>query len=113
MIPPLTDHSFDKVIESAPTPTLVGFWSPACRNCKSLLYELDRLLEEKNREIAVYKMNVAENHQIPAEYEISSLPALALFSNGRFVQFIGGIGKKEAIRAAVEKALGNRSRKAS
>ena len=31
------------------------------------------------------KMNVQENFQIPAELEISSLPALALFEGGAFV----------------------------
>ncbi len=45
----------------------------------------------------ILKMNVEENFQIPAELEISSLPALALYRNGEFERFIGGIGKKEEI----------------
>lgn len=109
MIPEITDHSFDKIIEHAPTPVLVEFWSPNCRNCRALLYELERLSETAGQEVAIYKMDVTENNQIPAEYEISSLPALALFSEGRFIQFIGGIGKRDAIQSAIEKALGDRS----
>ena len=46
----------------------------------------------------IVKMNVQENFQIPAELEISSLPALALFERGAFARFIGGIGKKDEIR---------------
>ncbi|MGH7209478.1 MAG: hypothetical protein ACREIL_08855 [Nitrospiraceae bacterium] len=42
-------------------------------------------------------MNVQENYQIPAELEISSLPALALYRNGQFARFIGGLGKKDDI----------------
>jgi thioredoxin-like negative regulator of GroEL len=42
-------------------------------------------------------MNVDENFQIPAELEVSSLPALALFRGGSFERFIGGVGKKEEI----------------
>lgn len=109
MIDGITDHSFDKIIENAPTPVLVEFWSPHCRNCRALFYELERLSETVGKEIAVYKMDVTENHQIPAEYEISSLPALVLFSDGRFIQFIGGVGKKDAIQSAIDKALGERS----
>lgn len=109
MIPEITDHSFDKIIEHSAGPTLVVFWSPTCRNCRGLLYELERLLEAMDGEIAIYKMDVTENYQIPAEYEISSLPMLALFLDGRFVRFIGGVGKKDAIQAAVEKALGQKS----
>jgi thioredoxin-like negative regulator of GroEL len=42
-------------------------------------------------------MNVDENFQIPAELEVSSLPALALYRDGEFVKFIGGIGTKDEI----------------
>ena len=112
MIAEITDHSFDKTIEHASTPILVEFWSPTCRNCRALLYELERLSESVGPEIAIYKMDVTENHQIPSEYEISSLPALALFSGGRFIQFIGGLGKKDAIRSALDKALAKPRQKA-
>src|SRR3569832_308191 len=109
MIAEITDHSFDKIIENASTPLLVEFWSPNCRNCSALFYELERLSEAVGKEVAIYKMDVTENYQIPAEYEISSLPALALFSGGKFIQSLGGIGKKDAIQSAIEKALGQRS----
>ena len=105
MIAEITDHSFDKIIENASTPILVEFWSPTCRNCRVLLYELERLSETAKQEIAIYKMDITENYQIPAEYEISSLPALALFSGGKFIQFIGGVAKKDAIQSALDKAL--------
>ena len=47
--------------------------------------------------ILIMKMNVQENFLIPGELEIQSLPALALYVNGKFEQFIGGIGKKDHI----------------
>jgi thioredoxin len=60
-----------------------------------------RQLEDLQAEVAdkllILKMNVEENFQIPAELEIHSLPALALYSHGRFDRFIGGIGTKEEI----------------
>jgi hypothetical protein len=42
-------------------------------------------------------MNVEENFQIPSELEITSLPALALYREGHFDRFIGGLGTKEEI----------------
>jgi thioredoxin-like negative regulator of GroEL len=42
-------------------------------------------------------MNVDENFQLPAELEVSSLPALALYNKSKFVKFIGGLGKKDEI----------------
>jgi thioredoxin-like negative regulator of GroEL len=61
--------------------------------------ELDALRRELSEQVLVVAMNVQDNHQIPAELEISSLPALALYQAGTFQRFIGGIGKKDAIRA--------------
>ena len=51
-------------------------------------------------------MNVDEEFQIPAELEISSLPALALYRNGEFVKFIGGLGTREEIAKQIRIALG-------
>jgi thioredoxin-like negative regulator of GroEL len=61
------------------------------------LIELEKLAAECGERLLILKMNVQENYQIPAELEISSLPALALYRNGRFDRFIGGVGKKDAI----------------
>jgi thioredoxin-like negative regulator of GroEL len=52
-------------------------------------------------------MNVDENFQIPSELEVSSLPALALYRDGEFVKFIGGLGEKEEIVKRIECELGS------
>ena len=98
MIAEVTDHNFARTVEQAPLPVLVEFWQPGCGHCVALLTQLQLLQEELGAAVTIMKMNVQENFQIPAELEISSLPALALFDQGVFVRFIGGIGKKEEIR---------------
>ncbi len=52
------------------------------------------LQDELSAHLKIFKMNVEENYMIPADLDILSLPALALFREGEFVRFIGGIGKK-------------------
>ncbi len=98
MIAEVTDHNFARTVEQAPLPVLVEFWQPGCGHCVALLTQLQLLQEELGAAVTIVKMNVQENFQIPAELEISSLPALALFNQGVFVRFIGGIGKTEEIR---------------
>jgi thioredoxin len=97
MIRAVTDQEFDQVIERAKMPALVEFWQPGCGGCRALLKELELLQAETNGRLLVLAMNVQENFQIPAELEISSLSALALYRNGRFDRFIGGLGKKDEI----------------
>ncbi len=94
---PVTDRDFDKVVGCTTVPVLVGFWKPGCGHCHVLLRELECLQGEVQASLLILTMNVEENHQIPAELEVSSLPALALYQHGEFVKFIGGLGRKADI----------------
>lgn len=98
MIGEVTDRNFAREVEQASMPVLVEFWQPGCGHCLALLRQLEQLHEELGAAVKIVTMNVQENFQIPAELEISSLPALALFEGGSFARFIGGIGKKAEIR---------------
>jgi thioredoxin-like negative regulator of GroEL len=93
------------VVEASSVPVLVEFWKPMCGHCRALMKELEQLQEELEERVTILTMNVEEQFQIAAELEISSLPALALYKNGELVTFIGGLGKKEAIRTKIETAL--------
>jgi thioredoxin 1 len=99
MLRQVNDRDFDHVIDTAAVPVLVEFWQPGCGHCRALMRELEALQSELEQTLLIVTMNVQENFQIPAELEISSLPALALYRGGAFQRFIGGIGKKDALRA--------------
>ncbi|MBK9948228.1 MAG: thiol reductase thioredoxin [Nitrospira sp.] len=101
----VTDRDFARVVEASSVPVLVEFWKPVCGHCRALMKELEQLQEELEARVTILTMNVEEQFQIAAELEISSLPALALYKNGELVTFIGGLGKKEAIRTKIETAL--------
>ena len=97
MIQDIDDYNFDRTVEGARVPVLVEFWQPGCGGCQALMRELEKLDAECGGGLLIVTMNVQENYQISAELDISSLPALALYINGRFERFIGGLGKKEEI----------------
>lgn len=98
MIRDVRDDEFDRLVEGAGVPVLVEFWQPGCGGCRALRKELEQLQAEVGPRLLIVAMNVQDNYQIPAELEISSLPALALYRGGQFERFIGGLGKKDAIR---------------
>jgi len=97
MIRAVTDREFDRVVERAKMPVLVEFWQPGCGGCRALMTELEALQAETAGRLPILTMNVQENFQIPAELDVSTLPALALYRNGEFDRFIGGMGKKDEI----------------
>ena len=97
MIQDIDDREFDAVIEQSTVPVLVEFWQPGCGPCQALLQELELIQAEVGDHLLMLKMNVQENFLIPGELEIQSLPALALYVDGKFKKFIGGIGKKNEL----------------
>lgn len=97
MILDVTDRDFDRWVEGSVVPVLVEFWKPGCGGCRALTRQLELINDEVGDDILILKMNVEENFQIPAELDIFFLPALALYRNGHFNRFIGGVATKEEI----------------
>lgn len=97
MIPDVAEAEFERLMQEATAPVLLEFWKSGCGGCRALTKELERLQPEVEGRLLILKMNVEENYQLPAELEISSLPALALFRNGVFEKFVGGLGMKQEI----------------
>jgi thioredoxin-like negative regulator of GroEL len=93
----VTDRDFDNVVKQAAVPVLVEFWKPGCGSCRALMRELEKLELDVTGKVLILKMNVEENFQIPAELEVHSLPVLALYHQGAFERFIGGLGTREEI----------------
>jgi thioredoxin 1 len=97
MVREVTDRDFDHIVEQAGSPVLVEFWKPGCGSCRVLMRELEKLECDVTGRVLILKMNVEENFQIPAELDVRSLPALALYREGVFERFIGGLGTSEEI----------------
>lgn len=93
----VTDRDFDDIVKQSAVPVLVEFWKPGCGSCRALMHELEKLELDMLGKTLILKMNVEENFQIPAELEVHTLPALALYHQGTFERFIGGLGTKEEI----------------
>ena len=93
----VTDLDFDHVVKQAGMPVLVEFWEPGCGSCRALMRELEKLEPVVDGKVLIVKMNVEANFQIPAELEVHVLPVLALYRQGRFERFIGGLGTREEI----------------
>ncbi len=106
MLQAVTDRAFDRVVEVSTVPVLVEFWKPGCGHCRALMKELEQLQQEWGEQVLILTMNVDEEFQIPAELEVCSLPALALYQNGEFIKFIGGLGKRDEIARQIRIALG-------
>lgn len=104
----VTEADFgDTVLDaSASKPVLVDFWATWCRPCTMMAPVLDELADAERDKLTVAKLDVEANQELAAEYQITAIPALLLFSEGQPVKRITGAKSKSALRRELEDVLG-------
>jgi thioredoxin len=103
----VTDATFasDVLNASASVPVLVDCWAPWCGPCRMIAPSLDQLAAESSGRYKIVKLNVDENPQTSAQFQIRSIPTLLIFKNGKMVDQIIGAVPKQAIAARLNAQL--------
>ena len=92
-----TDSNFDTEIKNGVT--LVDFWAAWCGPCRRLAPTVDAIATEYDGRVAVAKMNVDENPNVPGRFMIRGIPTLLIFKNGELAdQIVGLVPKEEIVR---------------
>src|ERR1700758_5464994 len=87
---PLATFEKDVIAASTLAPVLVDFWAPWCGPCKTLGPMLEKLETEYAGKWRLVKVNVDENQELAAHFQVRSIPHVVAFVEGRPVdQFIG------------------------
>ena len=99
----VTDATFQAEVIESLEPVLVDFWAPWCGPCRAVSPVLEQISEERG--LRVVKVNVDENQQTAAKFQILSLPTMILFKAGQPAAKIIGAYPKKKLEAQLEPAL--------
>jgi len=98
----LTKQNFkEEVIDSKET-VLVDFFATWCGPCMMLAPILKEIAEQYEGKVKVGKVNVDEQNELAEEYQISSIPTIILFKQGKAVNKVIGFRTKEELRRIIE-----------
>ena len=100
----ITSLNFENEVLNADKPVLLDFYADWCGPCKMLSPILHELAEEKSGTLKVGKINVDEQMELAMRFQVSSIPMLVVFKDGKIVAKSVGYRSKAEVAAMVEGA---------
>jgi thioredoxin 1 len=100
----VTDANFQAEVVESDQPVLVDFWAPWCGPCRVVAPVLEEINEER-AELKVVKLNVDDNQQTAAQFEVLSIPTLIVFKEGQVAKKVIGAYPKRKLEQELEPIL--------
>jgi thioredoxin 1 len=93
----VTDKNFQTEVLESKVPVIVDFWADWCGPCLALSPVLEEIAKERPSEIKVCKVNVEDNPELAAKFNIRNIPFLAFIKEGQKVFELVGNQPKHVI----------------
>jgi putative thioredoxin len=99
----VTDATFQtEVIErSKEVAVVVDLWAPWCGPCKTLGPIIEKVVDAADGDVVLVKVNVDENPQVSAAFQVQSIPAVYALRDGKVVDGFIGAYPEEAVQQFV------------
>ncbi len=100
----VTDSNFREAVAGGSL-MLIDCWAAWCGPCIAIAPAIEELAGEYEGRVLVGKLNVDENPQTAERLQISSIPTLVIFKDGKEIDRIVGLVQKDHIRLCLTRHL--------
>ena len=97
----VTKENFDSEVIKSDKTVLLDFWASWCGPCRMLSPVVEEIAAE-NPQIKVGKVNVDEQRELAAGFNVMSIPTLIVFKGGKAVSQSVGAQPKNRIEAMLK-----------
>lgn len=94
----ITKENFHQEVLNSSKPVLLDFWASWCGPCRMVSPTVDEIAAERS-DIKVGKINVDEQAELAAQFQVMSIPTLVVIKDGKVVNQAVGARPKAQILA--------------
>ncbi len=100
-----TKDNFEEEVVNSSVPVLVDFYADWCGPCKMMGPVVEKLAEEYEGKAKVGKVNVDDEEEFAARFNVMSIPFFAVIKDGKLVDSSLGATTKDALAAKLDAVL--------
>lgn len=101
----INSNNFNEEITNTNKLVLVDFFATWCGPCKMLSPIISEIANSYSNSIKVCKVNIDENQDLALKYNISSIPTLIFFKDGKLVKSSVGFCTKPELDRIINDLL--------
>ena len=94
----ISKENFASEVLNSNKPVLLDFYADWCGPCRIVGPIVSEIANERN-DVKVGKINVDEQPELAAQFQVMSIPMLAVIKNGKLENKVVGYRSKEQIEA--------------
>lgn len=96
----ITKQNFQEEVLKSDKPVLLDFWASWCGPCRMVGPIIDEIANER-QDVKVGKINVDEQPELAAQFQIMSIPTLMVIKDGKIINKATGARPKQQILAMI------------
>ncbi len=93
----ITKENFESEVLHSDKPVLIDLWATWCGPCRMLSPVVSEIAEEYDGRVKVCKINVDEEPELAAAFQVSSIPMLVVVKDGKITNTAIGLRPKSQI----------------